>query len=690
MDLSLEKFIAALHTLELSSSDGQDESLKKFSSAIKNLMPDELRKGKYKSLGNLLETLNTEFMPLLSTSYYAKDTNRRRLVEGVKDILETVDYILKKLMEQEDGADEIVRDTLINLNSRLKKMTKLKDKFEFIAIRQRLRNIFVTVPKLVEKVDIYLGKGEHRSETKESFEDVIRGNIYSKDEALLSSIYQAYPNGAQNLNEHQDHYASQVFTKKYVKIVSKLIKNALRHGIHDFKGLNSDVKNLICYGMISKRYWEGFGEKLTSNYETERQLEQLQEGFNIKDFTDHLQTREEYSLFQVSDWMEWSASMYCSIPLLMTTRKNLTFYRNLSVEIFSKLNEYKENLNTIVEGLDKSKEVQDCFEKFEKTIIQESKSNARAILEKELSDLGIEKGHGVFDVIQNIQMVHQIIWIIEQEMTQIVLTMEQFFRIHSADDKYIEPSDSSLESPMMQFEGLVNQCALGVQSDQILPMKYTPLCHSSYKHLSVENICILVKRLEVMFPQMYFPLETFSFKRQISFKTKEIMDDFTAKNFAEKLRILRTEFKELSNPSVKLKVLLFPGMGNGSYDALSNTLMVPMFHLPQDLIPRNFFAALADYLLATRHAKLGGEVFEQLWSIMDDKKIVPPQLSISNHLALLTLALRELFLVDVQTNFYKVGTELLKPAFRLKPTTLTEDHLDEEILDLVNLYKKSV
>lgn len=686
MDLGFEKFLGALHALQNSSMEGNDEAIKKFQYAINNIMPAPLSTGKYKSLGALLKQLSNEFMPFNMTSYYAKDADQRRLTEGVKDILETVGYVIKQLAEDKEDAGEVVRDTLMNLNQRLKKMEKLKTKFVYIGVRDGMRELFEQTTVLPGKIDEYLGKGDFSKEIKETFTDRTDPIVYSKTEGLLPTIYRANPYGAPDLEAHQEFFTSVDILKLYLKLGKVTLQHALNASSYDLKGATSDLKMLLCDGMIHEDYWEKFKVKIPENYEIDKQFSELVNTFSKEVVNPDENLSDELisiSLFNVGDWMQWALAMFKNIPLLTATRKNLMFYRNITFEILKEINEKRDAIFKSVKGHDKEGSAVKLLKAWENALIKVGKSDAKPKLKAFFKSLDLQTDEPVEDMIDTIHMTHQMLWVIDREVKTLITVSNDFFENDGAN-----VVENDLGNPVFQFENLVNRCALSVQQNQVTPMRYTPLFNSISKRLTVNGVDLIIKKLQRIFPECYFPLETFSFKKPLSFKAKDVMNDFTAKNFSGVIGKMRDEYKSFKDPTGKLKILIIPGMGSGCFDESSNTLIVPLFHEKKDFEVINFYGAFADYIYTTRRPALTDEMFLEMWNILQERKKIPPQIMVNNQRYILMLAFMDLVKCSEGTKTYEKYYKILSEAMNVDPESFSGE-LNAELEGLVGEYKRS-
>lgn len=127
-ELGQQEFLQALRVAAPLALEGNDEAIRKFILILKKLMPIDLSSGRYKNLGKLLLRLGT-YLPLLSSRYRAGKAHRRKMRHSVQDIVETVNFILKKLME--DPVDtKVVQETMEIFTQNLDRVDKLKAKFE--------------------------------------------------------------------------------------------------------------------------------------------------------------------------------------------------------------------------------------------------------------------------------------------------------------------------------------------------------------------------------------------------------------------------------------------------------------------------------------------------------------------------------------------------------------------------------
>ncbi len=685
MALGYDQFLGALNTLQATSMEGDDAAVKKFTYAIDNLMPDSLNSGKYKSLGNLLKKLSKEFMPLTMTQYYAKEADQNRLISGIRDILETVDYVIRQLVADTENVGEIVSETLTNLGQRLKKMEKTKAKFVFTGVRDGMDQLFKETTTLPGKIDEYLGKGDFRQNEKKSFADISDPLIFMNPDSLLSTIYRAEPNGTDNLDAHQTHYATVEIVKLYQKISRSSLQHAIKSAHYDLKGMKKDLKKIICDGIIHEDYWDKFKETLPDSYEMDKQFEGLKNTFSKEIINQHENPDDELlsiSLFTITDWMEWASSMYMSIPLLTATRKNLMFYRNLTFEILKEINAKRDLIHSALKEVENGDEAFKKLKGWENTLITTGKSDVKPALKQYLAGLKLNLDEPVEEIIDTIHMTHQMLWVIDKEVKVLIRVSNDFFENDGANVLV-----GDLGNPMFQLENLLNHCALSIQQNVVTPTKYTPLFNSMTRRMTVNDVDLIIKKLRKVFPKMHFPIETFSFKKPLSFKAKEIMEEFTPKNFSSKISKLRDEYKDFKNGTSKLKILLMPGLGDGSYDESSNTLIVPLFHKKNDFDDFNFYGALADYLYTTRRTQLGDGVFMNLWNILLERKLIPPQVMINNQRYILGLAIIDLMKANSSNNLYQNYTKELEPAFNAQPNSIDIEGLNSTLTDLVGEYK---
>lgn len=116
--------------------EGSDEAILRLIKLLKGFMPPELKDGKYKTLGGLLERL-CEFMPLLSTQYIAKQGTIRRVRHTTQDIIETVQYICKELSNTQPNQKRII-DIMDIFRSKLDQVAHKKDSFRKIDLQKEV------------------------------------------------------------------------------------------------------------------------------------------------------------------------------------------------------------------------------------------------------------------------------------------------------------------------------------------------------------------------------------------------------------------------------------------------------------------------------------------------------------------------------------------------------------------------
>lgn len=125
--VTYQQFMSALSSVQEACMKGDDDSIKKFSTVLRKLMPEEMAVGKYRMLGGLLMRLD-ELMPLFSSSRKPDPLFLRKMEHHGRDILETVDFVLRKLSSGQGFDPAQVKETIEILAANIKGMEKLRNK----------------------------------------------------------------------------------------------------------------------------------------------------------------------------------------------------------------------------------------------------------------------------------------------------------------------------------------------------------------------------------------------------------------------------------------------------------------------------------------------------------------------------------------------------------------------------------
>lgn len=680
MDISYEKFIGALQAIHDAAHSG-DEMVAKFSYAVEKLMPNDLQNGRYKMLGGLLKSLASEYMPLTGSDYYSKEMDLNRLEQGIRDVLETVDYVLRKMASEEEGVEEIVRDTLMTLRPRIDKMGKLKSKFVGIAIRPALKEMVIKAGDLPKAIDEAIGKADAEGGKERRLDEEILELLANRDDALIPQLYRLHSGISETLEEHREKTSEEGIFKAYLKLLRLVMRRCDEAVNVKLEGISSFSKAFLEDGSLAKVHWDLFASKNKDNDDLKKSLESLVLLYSVdrRRMSDKEKLAQKFSFFNLCDWMEWSLSMSYGLPMMLTARRSLTLYRNLIVDMLKQRAELRVGIEKLEGSNEATLKLWDGLDAKMIEAVRQVKVSAYA---KAFAASGVSV-EVLTDSAEKLRIIHQLLFILEQEMLRVSVNIDrQLSESESGKDSF-----DDISSPTFQLETLLRRCVLGVQANSLQPEEYSPLACRWSDRISEEDIVKQLEKLKSIFPSFSLPLQSFSFKKPLTYKVKDFTSDFTPQNFASKIRDLRQEFTENSQPWGKLKILLLPGVGHGSYDDNSETLLVPSFRRSTDLDCMNFMYALADYLLNTREA-LPKESYEALLSKLKRVKTLPPQLTPRHRLQVLALSLRELVRLNESREMFAEIKDLLSPLFEQSVAQVSDSELDDAILELME-YRKA-
>jgi hypothetical protein len=372
--------------------------------------------------------------------------------------------------------------------------------------------------------------------------------------------------------------------------------------------------------------------------------------------------------------------MSVGLPMMLTARKSLTLYRNLVVDMLGQRSDLLEELKSL-----------ECYsEDLEKDwLLMDEKMTASVRTVKVQAFLPKFKEHGadlekVLPMGDKLRMIHQLLMIMEQEMVRVSTNIDRQLTI-ARQPRGVTVDD--LGSTASQMETLVNCGQLGVKAGALSPHEYSPMAYQWTVRVSEEEIIRQIKKLFKLFPKFEFPLQNFSFKKPLTYKVKDFTNDFTPQNFASRIRDLRQEFTENSDPYKKLKLLFVPGVGSGCYDENSMTLIVPGFRKDTDHDCLNFLMALADYVTITRGA-LSDVDYEKLFEKLKRLRSLPPQMTSRHRKHILAWSIRELLRLNEQRDAHIQLKEILVKAFESSPEVVADGDLDDAIMELMEFHKK--
>ena len=677
MDISYEKFIGALQAIHGGTLSG-DDMVTKFCFAVDKLMPADLLKGRFKMLGGLLASLGKDYVPLLGSDYFSKETDLRRLEQGIHDVLETVDYVLQKMASEEEGIENVVRDTLMTLRPRIDKMAKMKSKFVFTAIRPVLKQQVIKAASLPGQIDECLGRTGDPEKHYRDLERDIKEIIVSKEDSLIPQLYRLHPKCSANIQEHREQTSHDKLFRTYLKAIKLVIRNSRDSGQVSLEGLSESALGFLEDGSLNEIYWKSFQERHKNKEELKQQLEDLILNYSVPRRIKSQKEKfsQEYGFFNLCDWLEWSISMSVGLPMMLTARKSLTLYRNLVIDMLQQRDELFKEIKT----LDDSDE---ALEKLWAEIDQQMIASVRTVTVKSFLPRIESCGADTASVItraEKLRMIHQLLSILEQEMVRVSANIDRQLAIS------LKPKGRHLDdigSTSSQIETLFNRCILGVKSSSFTPAPYSPFAYQWTVRISEDDVLRQLGKIFSIFPNFKFPLQTFSFKKPLTYKVKDFSSDFTPQNFASRIRALRQEFTENSDPYKKLKLLLLPGLGSGCYDDNSQTLLVPSFRKDTDHDSLNFLMAVADYLMQTRPA-MSPEVAESLFERLKRLRTLPPQLTPRHHLHLLAWSTRELLRLNESREAHGELKALLITVYESSPEVCADSDLDDAILGLLS------
>lgn len=666
MNISYEKFLGALHALQESSLSG-DNVTAKFKHVVEQLMPADLKEGKYKMLGMLLNSMATEFFPLTTTDYTSKDADLRRLEQGVRDILETVDYVLRKCASGEEGADLAVKETLSNLQPRIRKMNKMKTKFVYISLRPNLKASIIRASKLPAAIDDFLGTTDPPK--GEMIEEEMLETIVDKNTSFLAKILRSAKDPAFTHDEHLERYCAPELFELYIRVLRTLGRRLELKGETRIDGVSPALKSFITQGVVHRKFWERsqqLHKKLTDPHKARWEDWIDIHGGNLP----QKQDPSEAGFFDVLDWLEWNLSMARGLPTLITARKSMMLYNNLIIELLKKretLLEQSEALNKDHEGLEAT------IKAVDKKMIANVRETSIVMAKKMCADFPDAEADWS-PLLEELRTTHQVLSVLEMEMARVSKQIEAMIK---------KKSEESLIGIADQTETLIRRCLLGVQSNATSTSGYTTLYHRDTELTPYETITASLDKLKQIYPKFKISLQGFSFKKPLSYKVKDFSSDFTPKNIAGKIRNLRAEFNENSDGFSKLKVLWVPGCGAGSYDSQSNTLLIPAFRHKTNFEAENFFTALADCLLKTRTG-LSESRYNNLFKRIQKTSKLSPYLKERHHLQVVSIAIRELLKQNEKSDHFSDLKANLEPLFHHVEEDLDESALDDALTILVD------
>jgi hypothetical protein len=635
-------------------------------------MPDNLKQGKFVLLGKLIQAVATGYLPLTTSDYTSKDADLRRLQQGIRDIFETIDFILSQCAEKGKDAETAVRETILNLEPRIKKMNQMKSKFVYISLRENLKISILKAKRLPGIIDDYFETCDRSgfSDIEHEAAKIISDNKSS----LLADLLTKENTPANGYSDHLKRYSTPDVLNIYTRLFRSLANSLERSGETRLNNLTSSIKAFLTQGFIHESYWSRMlrsHDKLIKSRED--QLEQWQENFGA-----HLPappTLSKAGFFDPLDWLEWNLSLSKGLPPLLTARKSMVLYHNLIIELLKKRESIlKETqiLNKEHDGLEKT------FMALDQLMTVNIKNTSLNIAQKICRPYDSIKEVWL-PLAKKLHKTHQVLSILEHEITRVCRQIENMLE---------QPDRSPLFNVADQCETLMRRCYLGTQTNALYPTEYTPLFHRDTEMTACETISIHLEKLATIFPSFKFDMQGFSFKNPISFKVADFNRDFSPKNIATKIRTLRSEFDEHSDLLKKVKILYTPGCGAGSYDAQSNTLLIPAFRYKTDFEANNFFTAFADFLLKTR-ANINQDHYTELISTLKVITRLPPQLKERHHLHILAISIRELLKQNPQTKTYLSLRKCLQPIFSVQNACSNEQNLDVEISNLVESLKNS-
>lgn len=666
MEPCYDQFRKALTPLLESALAGNNVS-DEFGIIVQKLMPDNLKQGKFILLGKLIQAVATGYLPLTTSDYTSKDADLRRLRQGIRDIFETIDFILAQCAEKGKEAEDAVRETILNLEPRIKKMNQMKSKFVYVSLRKNLKISISKAKRLPSIIDDYFDNCDGTSFS--NIEHEAAKTIAENKNSLLAHLLTKDHSPANGYSEHLERYSDPEILNIYTRLFRSLANSLERSGETRLNNLSSSLKAFLAQGFIHESYWKRMlrsHDKLLKSRKD--QLEQWQENFGA-----HLPappTVSKAGFFDPLDWLEWNLSLSKGLPPLLTARKSMVLYNNLIIELLKKREEILKEAQTLSQdnqGLDKT------FLAVDQLMTINIKSASLNIVRKICRP---------YDAIKDIWMplakklhkTHQVLSILEHEITRVCRQIENMLE---------QSGHSPLFNVADQCETLMRRCYLGTQTNALDPTDYTPLFHRDNEMMACETISINLDKIASIFPRFEFDMQGFSFKDPISFKVADFNKDFSPKNIASKIRTLRNEFDEHSDLLKKVKILYAPGCGAGSYDAQSNTLLIPAFRHKTDFEANNFFTALADFLLKTR-PNLNQEHYHELIEALKCITKLPPQLKARHHLHILAISTRELIKQNRDSKTFSVLKRHLEPIFHAQNHQSNEKNIDLEISKLVD------
>jgi hypothetical protein len=121
-ELSIEKFFSLLNTIH-TNSQNKPYLVKEFRDAVKKIMPEELKTGKYKRFGKLMIRIDELLIPAMDKGDL-KINQKRQVSDGIFDVIETTSFMLELIKADLDNDKKKIAEISNILQTRLNYLDK--------------------------------------------------------------------------------------------------------------------------------------------------------------------------------------------------------------------------------------------------------------------------------------------------------------------------------------------------------------------------------------------------------------------------------------------------------------------------------------------------------------------------------------------------------------------------------------
>jgi len=567
-------------------------------------MPSELSTGKYRALGSILFRVDKEFMYLLSLDYQSSERTYAKLSQHIEDLLESIDFILEKLLAGTQINE--LKDNLDAIKNRINKMVELKKEFKYIGHRQSLKDKLKSLDIWQKKIRGILGENIVESEAEEEFLNAVKPKLCKGQHSLLAKLHKIHQQkDGKSENEIRLMFSDPSLIGMLKVTISTIIRRTINSTNFSLKGLGPSLEAFINYGVINRFLWEQCDDIAINDvdHDTFKDIDDTNSAFH-KSYT--------YNVVNLTNWLRIEISNKMELPYFRAFDNILSLYKDMIYDILNQIEKGYSQIKELSIENDPSGAIFQHIQKIDSFAIEiktfeynlkRGKSMSTSSKVRKLSQFKKESEIMESRVLQFFKSIKKDVeyrdWNkTNSKLTSMLVVFENNLEkiLHTIDHHLTEvfPTNRSnalkeddREGIIFRFTNIIMQCQYSI-SNYSRDMAFSPFYQKGDLINSHNDLISEIEDIEKFFPIFQRPINCLIDTHPKKLDHRDYINCIDSLEYDIKLQKIISYLTKYKLKQKQVNITLVPSYGAGTYEAFTNTLLIPAFKHNNDLVHHSY------------------------------------------------------------------------------------------------------